>query len=245
MSIKIRNSIILIVTIISLLSMSNVQGFVPEDMQVKAYTFSSANAKSNLNVGELVNFTVVVKNLTNETITNVTIFQQYARSIVTNVSKMVNTPLGAFNGPMNYTSEFAPAPSPAPLDMINVLTGEKLEFNYFNITYNNFTLNLPSIDAGDSIGIGYTLNLTKTGTFSYDPTRVEYYDHWMDKNIATASSMPNILIAEPEENKIAPFFPEVEVDEEIDYYSILLPLLSIIMVAILSRIVYFKNPFNL
>lgn len=207
-------------------------------MLVKAITMSDVPAEATIHVGTSVNFTAVLKNLTNETIHNVTIFQTYASNTETNTSKLISTPLGIFNGPKNYTSDVL-------FELKDTLSGNTLEFNYLNVTYNNFTLNLPELAAGKSIGIGYTVNFTKIKSQNFPACTVTYYDHWDDKYTVVGTSLSTFSVIEPKTNEIAPYFPDVKVNSSTDYSTILYALGSVVIIAILSRGVYFKNPFNL
>lgn len=226
---------------ISLLSISLTSGFVPIEEQVNVYTFSDAASLDNIEPGIPVNFSIVVKNLSNDTIHNITIFQNFAKSFETETVKLLESPLEKFGGePINHTS------STGNIEVEDKLTGNMIKINYLNITLSNFTLNFEEIKSGFSIGIGYSLNFTQElSIYSPDATLLTYYDHWGDEQSESGKISPSFNIQLPEENEIAPYFPSFETEDELNPTQIFLTVFIVIIVAYFGRILYLKNPFKL
>ena len=88
------------------LVMGNITHAFVEDGSPIVYTISDVDSIGEVLPGTIVNFTIVVKNLSNNSITNITIVQTIADSFQTDDIIMVKSPLGDFDGtPVNTSGD--------------------------------------------------------------------------------------------------------------------------------------------
>lgn len=202
-------------------------------------TFSDVASESSVNVGTLVNITIVIKNLTNETMNNMTVFQKYINDPEEEAVKLIKTPFGAYSGePINYTDSEIPG-----LTVTNSLNDQAIAANYLNITEANITLNLPNLLASGEIGLTFTFNFTDEGIYIFNAADITYYDHWGDKKTLKSFSEVSVNVAIVEDNPIAPYIPNFETTE-INFPLIIGMTLGVVVIALLSRGLYLKKPFE-
>ena len=216
------------------------QAFVPENDTIKVTTFSDVAAESSVDIGTFVNITIVIKNLTNETMNNVTIFQKYINDPAEESVKLMKTPYGDFSGePINYTDSEIPG-----LTVTNSLNNKDIFANYLNVTESNITLNLPKLLAGGEIGLTYTFNFTDEGIYIFNAADVTYYDHWGDVKTLKSFNEVSVNVAKVDENPIAPYIPNFETTET-NYLLIIGFTFGVVIIALVSRGLYLKKPFEL
>ena len=216
------------------------QAFIPEDNSIEVMTFSDVASEDSVEIGTLVNITIVIKNLTNETMNNMTVFQKFTNEPEEETVKLVKTPYGDFSGEAtNYTDNEIPG-----LTVTNSLNDQAIPANYMNITEANITLNLPELLAGGEIGLTFTFNFTDEGIYIFNTASVTYYDHWGDKKTLRSYSEVSVNVAATEEHPIAPYIPNFETTET-NFTLIIGLIIGVVIIALLSRALYLKKPFEL
>jgi hypothetical protein len=239
LNLKIKGLTILFVIGVLLFSQPS-QAFIPEENTIRIMTFSDAAAEGSVEIGTFVNITIVIKNLTNETMNNVTIFQKYINDPAEEAIKLMKTPYGDYFGePINYTESEIPG-----LTVTNSLTNQAIFANYLNVTESNITLNIPEILAGDEIGLTYTFNFTDEGIYIFNAADITYYDHWGDEKNLKSFNEVSVNVAAADENSIAPYIPSFETTE-INFMLIFGLTFGVVIIALVSRGLYLKKPFEI
>jgi hypothetical protein len=205
--------------------------FIPENETIFVNLRSSSG--TSVNIGTTVDLSIVVKNLFNNSIYNVTITEQIQDAI-----DFLETPAGPFDGnDINHTD----------ISVLNLDNLESLSVNYLNITSNEFILNIPKIDKYETITLGFKINLTQVGSMSVLSPEISWYDHWGDRNVPSDDIIINSILFSVSDILVNPkvgYFPEIEV-AEINYTTIIFVSLATIVFAIFGRILYMKKPFML
>ncbi|MCY3411288.1 MAG: hypothetical protein INQ03_06570 [Candidatus Heimdallarchaeota archaeon] len=242
MNFTLKSSLLIsVILVVGIISIAPSAAFIPEEPEVKVFTFSEIRDQPEIESGKPINFTIIIKNLTNSSISNITIFQTYAENYEVSFLKLVNSPMGAYTGPVNYTGQ------PGTLSIKDAATHESVPINYLNVTNQNFTMNVPSLAAGKTLGIGFTLNFTRERTYSFTDKAAEvtYYDHWGDPYTVISEHNPTINIDNPEEDEVEPYIPRVPVESELDFKPIIFISLGLVVLVLVIRIVYGKNPLDI
>ena len=106
-------------------------------------------------------------------------------------------------------------------------------------------MNLNNINHGDEIRFQFTLNVTDVTTSLISTTKLDYYDKYGDlqPTVSAPSDLALQSIAAPDCEK-CPFFESVEVDD-INWTTIVIVSIVIILAGILSRSLYKKKPLTL
>ena len=229
----------LITVLIFIVSTPSLQAYTPDNEIIQLMTFSDVADKDSVNVGTLVNMTIVMKNLTNDTISNMTIFQTIAKEDNIDSISLFKSPYGLYEGEaINYSSSEI-----ADLSITNSLTDLPVPINYLNVTNYNFTLNIPTLNVGEEIGISFTMNFTEEGLFIFNAADLDYYDHWGDTYSMKSYSDISVNVVIPEVDPMREFIPEFETTE-LDYKLVLYITLGTIIIALASRALYLKKPIN-
>lgn len=223
-------TMLIIICTFGVLFANPIHAFSPEEEMVFVIVLSSE--ESNVAVGTLINISIIIKNLTDNPIHNITVIEKLPISI-----EFIQTPYGLFNGTeANYTG----------FSFVNQINNENIQANYLNSTASNFTLNFNEIRKSETLSIGFIINVTQVGTaLTLDKTIVEYYDHWGDKNRVSPGKINSLGfdVREIPQYQKGKYFPDVKV-EEVDYQIIILIFISVLVLALSGRILYKKKPFE-
>ncbi len=204
------------------------QGYIPDDEIIFVITMSSQ--EKTVSVGTFINISIVITNYFKTDIDNITVIQS-----IPNGLEFYRTPAGPYDGiDTNYIMH----------NFKNEVNNEFVSANYINITASNFTLNFDVLKSGETIGLSYTVNSTMVGvSFIIQKPIVEYYDYWGDKYDVPQGSI-NGLVFEVTGIQTDPksgYFPEISVEQN-DYQLILIICITVVVIALLARILYMKKP---
>jgi hypothetical protein len=211
------------------MSASSAQAFVPVSESVFVNTISSTN--SDIQIGTIVDIAVTIKNLTNDTISNVTLFQSIPSGI-----DFINSPYEPYSGiASNYVD----------ISVFNHVTMQNIDINWLNVTDANFALNFDQMLVQDAVSFQFTVNSSSVGaSFLLEGATVTYYDFWGDRQQSVSDNSLTFQVTEVSTNPKAVFFPDVSVDE-IDYWKVVYVMLISLFVALISRMLYKKRPIEL
>jgi len=225
-----------IVFFLLLLSATSSQAYAPNDQGfVQAFLYMTQTNPNNVVANQPVNMSIVVTNLTNETIHNVTITQTLLQNTqLIGVGDQKITPDTA-----NFTNLVIP----------DTLSGSQLHLSYLNFTTTqlvpelsaNFNITLP---AGALFSFEFRLNFTKTGQFPFSAPVVSFYDHWGDKqtDVKTQNVSANVKESPVEtRRKYIPTFTT----SKTNYTLIIGGFIALLAVALLGRTLHFKAPVRL
>ncbi len=234
---KLKSVAILLFIIIFTMHTSS---YIPDKQLVEVMTFSDAAKYESIDIGVPVNISLVIKNYTNNTISNITLFQEYSKEINIDKIQLLKSPIGDFNGTyINYTRTEI-----TNLSTTNLIDNTNLPINYFNVTKTNFTLNFPNMSNYTEVAIGFTLNFTAEGLFTFPSAKVTYFDHWGDKYTKLSSNEISVTVKEKTNNPIREYIPQFNVSN-INYKFIGILTFGTLLIAIFSRVLYFKKPLML
>lgn len=221
-------------SIFFLLAANNTFAAFPVSNDIFVVSISSFADQSNLKIGETLNVTTIIKNVTNDTMNNITIVQPYSLSSYSSYVNLVKSPLGTVHENQNYTN----------VVMNDSLSKNQIKLNYLNFTSENFTLNFQSIEIMQTFAYSFAVNYTAVGSYVISKAKVTYYDHWGDKKEAESSNTISFTITEKTPDPLAPYLPNL-VNTNINLYLIGSLVLGIVIIALISRILYGKNPLKI
>jgi len=205
--------------------------FIPENETIFVLLESSRDTSVRINT--TVDLSIIIKNLFNNSIYNVTITERIQDAI-----NFVETPAGVFDGnDVNHTD--------IPITNLNNL--EQLTVNYLNITSTEFIVNIAKIEKYETIALGFKINLTEVGAATVRSPEISWYDHWGDRNVPSSDVSINSIsfsVFDIEVNAKIGYFPDVEV-ADINYTTVIFISLATIVLALFGRILYKKKPFAL
>jgi len=225
-----------IVFISTMLFVMNTQSYVPEEPGVEVLNlvdvpFNNTTDKYEIEVNNIINITILVKNLTNETYTNVSIIQEIPIAGV----EFYEHPYERFTGEnASYTD----------IEIPDVLNHNSLQLNYLNVTQSNFTLNMDFMQNDSSFAIKYSVNMTSDGDFSFPRTNVTYYDHWGDLNYMESVNYLLITVIKPTNDTRTYYRVNPGDVEDFELMKILPWSLGVLVIAVFSRSLYLKKPFD-
>lgn len=213
------------------MSMASTHAFNTDPSKIAVIVIHDAAFEENLTPGTWVNFTVIVKNLSNDTMRNVNISQSFPRDL-----HLVVSPFGQVNA--NATLNIT---SPATISMPTGGTWN-ITKGFANSSYYEFSF--PSLVNGSSISYTFSLNATFERVFDINPPKVEYLDHWGDPYTVSGNRV-SLEFSPPEEKQdIEKYYPEFEVKEP-DWELIIGTGLTLVASAtVISALVYFRRPLS-
>jgi hypothetical protein len=207
-----------------------VTAYTPQDDGfVEVLVMALPEDRKNVFVNTIVDFAVVIRNLTPDPIHNLTVIQELP----------ANVDLVSVVG-----QDVTEAPFPA-MEIVDNTSGKTLNFNYLNASSTNFTGNVDiELASDDFFVINYAVNITNTGAFEFERPTLTYYDYWGDEysdirgldNTLNVKAKPDI-----EKAKFLPGFGTTETE----YRTLIFLMLAVFAVAILSRMTYFKKPIEI
>lgn len=205
--------------------------FTPRDEGfVEVYLYSQADNRNDVEIGNTVDFSIVIKNLWNDTIHNLTLIQPFPAD--TDLISVADQPVEQQN--QNFTA----------FSVTDTNSGTQLDFQYLNVTESNMTANIDiNMERGDYFTLGFELNFTTTGSYSFTAPSLTYYDHWGDIQTEIQTQTTSIQIVEIEEDTRTQYIPSFETTEP-NYQIIVGGILAIFVVAILGRTLHLKKPFE-
>ncbi len=204
--------------------------FKTDPNKVSIISIHDAAALDNqLNPGTWVNITVLIKNLSNDTMRNVNVSQSLPNDL-----EIVRSPFGNLTDVVNITT-------PAEMPMAD---GKMIHINsaFFNKTYYRF--NFDSLINGSGISFAISVNATRDKVFDIDPVTVDYLDHWGDPHTVTGNRVSLEFFPIEEKSDDDLYYPKFEVTD-VDWTLVISTTLAVIIGAsILSALVYFRKPFS-
>jgi len=205
---------------------------------VEALIVNNSKNSSNIEVGNIVDFSVLIKNLWNDSINNITITQEIPSSNVKLVS-------------VGGQSMGESSASLTNITVDDTYTGKQLKLSYLNFTYSetdksNFTANIDiTLAQDDYFVLGFQLNFTQSGNFNVLQPNVSYYDHWHDPhtNVNGVDSIGvNVLSVDDDTRR--QYIPYADTVDP-NYTLILAGFLAVMVAAVLSRILHGKKPIEI
>jgi len=217
---------------IGLLIVSQSQGFIPIDEDIVVTTVR--DSENNLEVGTIVEISVIVKNFFNNSISNITLTQVLPSDVT-----LIESPFGTFSEARNYTLEGD------NLSVFDAASNLNISLNYLNVTSSNFTLNLGKLAAFGKFSFSYKLNMSSADDIvTLDPIAMTYFDHWGDVQTFSGGNPLTFNVREKDVNELKRFFPEIEVDDN-DRTLIFVLILGLTLIALASRLLHLKRPIEL
>ncbi|MHA2169388.1 MAG: hypothetical protein ACXAB7_05790 [Candidatus Kariarchaeaceae archaeon] len=215
----------------SIMSASSTWAFVPVNESVFVNTLSSV--QTDIPIGTFADITVTIKNLTNDTISNVTLFQAIPAGI--DFISSDSMPDAPYSEDVSYED----------ISVINQITKQNRVVNWLNVTARNFTMNFDQMPVQDAFSFQFTINSSiVSASLVIVGARVTYYDFWGDRQQAISDNTLTYQVTEVPTNEKAKFFPDVTVDE-IDYWKVAYVIVISLFVALISRMLYKKRPIEL
>jgi uncharacterized repeat protein (TIGR01451 family) len=213
------------------MSASSTWAFVPVNESVFVNTLSSV--QTDIPIGTFADITVTIKNLTNDTISNVTLFQAIPAGI--DFISSDSMPDAPYSEDVSYED----------ISVINQITKQNRVVNWLNVTARNFTMNFDQMPVQDAFSFQFTINSSiVSASLVIVGARVTYYDFWGDRQQAISDNTLTYQVTEVPTNEKAKFFPDVTVDE-IDYWKVAYVIVISLFVALISRMLYKKRPIEL
>lgn len=218
-----------IVFMLLIVSVTTSTAFAPRDEGfVEVFLYTHAEDRRNIEIGTTVDFSIVVKNLWNDTIHNMTLFQIFPAG--SELMSIVNQPIEDQN--QNFTD----------LSTTDERSGMQLDFNYINVTESNMTANFDiNMERGDYFVFDFSLNFTIDGQYTLEEPSFTYYDHWGDRKTEAKIQTTTVEIVTIEQDTRTQFIPAFETTEP-NYGILVGGIFAIFIIAILGRSLHLKKP---
>ncbi len=225
-----KGKTITLLVFIIFLALTPTTGFETDPTKVSVISIHDGKTLGReLFPGTIVNVTVLIKNLSNDTMRNVNVSQTLPEEI-----DLVLSPFGSVSSEINITQ---------PMDM-EMPSGETLRINsaYANSSY--FTFNFDSLVNGSGIAFTYSINATRDKVFDIDAVQVDYLDHWGDPHTANGNRISLEFFPPEEKADNDKYYPKFEVGE-VDWVLVISTAVGLVFgVSVISALVYFKKPFS-
>jgi uncharacterized repeat protein (TIGR01451 family) len=232
--VNLKNLFTLLFVGLLLFGASTTANFVPENGRVTSLLYVDVKFDDRLNIdlGSNVTFDIVVKNLTNNSISNLTITQTIPQNLdlIEVMGQDISDVPGNFND----------------LSAVSSIGPTNLAVRYLNITASNFTTNLDiTMASGDSIGLRFVMQANQVASPSFSAATVSYYDHWGDRyNAVRQETQINLDIDTSTTPPYLSFIPDFDTTDT-DYTLIIGLTLGTALIALLGRVLYLKKPIEL
>jgi uncharacterized repeat protein (TIGR01451 family) len=208
-----------------------VSAYTPTDEGfVQVLLYATSDNKNDVLLGETVDFSILINNYWNDTMSNLTITQVLPSDTV-----LISLGLEELSTEEGDFIDF---------EINNERTEEVLRFNYMNISQNNFTGNLDmTLNPGESIMFNFVLNFTTIGDYNLDFPNLTYYDNWGDKQNDVEGLGTIVSVSEVDVDSRLKFVPQFDIEEP-NYVNIGMWFIGVSIIVISSRLLYGKKPFN-
>lgn len=202
--------------------------YLPDDNKIFVITLHDASDITHLELGTPVNFTTVLKNYTNDTMQALNISQLLPDNL-----DLLKSPFGELvDGEFNMTTP----------KTIDIPTGGQLQIlrGYANISY--FEFSTTDLINGSMISWNFTVNGTIDNNFQIDHPTFKYFDHWPDLHTISIGNLVSIKYNTPAEpNPYEAHLPHYST-ADVDWQTVLLLALAVIVIAVFTRVLYFRKP---
>lgn len=201
--------------------------------------FSTNDGEFRAYVNEPVPFFSVVKNLRNETVSNITIIQEIPEDV--EFLEILDGEPVETNTSFSYTNPF---------------NDQTLNISYLKImnsdSASNFSINVDiDMQTADTLTFGFLVNFTVTGDFFVNTPFVTYYDRWGDANDISGDDdnepegfTNTVRITERPNITETYYLPDFETTEP-NATWLVVGSFSLAFVALISRALYVKKPIDL